>query len=237
MPAYPRPTVALQYAFERVEDFFLRSYPVRDLPLNVRPAIIAAVAVWTLLLGVLGFAPLPELPLNDKALHFFGMGFAAFLIYFVFEVPEGPHRRVWYIRRAPLLLTLVLAFLFGGVISEFIQAMLPWKHFQFGDIVANLLGTTVFLYLAHLLHSRARRRSEIADLYQPLPSHSYRDAQGRTHAFAPAAAAGGAGAVAVELEETEGHDTRDVHNDVWDDEIDDLGPRENSVFKLDDDIV
>jgi hypothetical protein len=37
MPAYPRPTVAVQYAFERVEEFFLRSYPVRDLPLNVRP--------------------------------------------------------------------------------------------------------------------------------------------------------------------------------------------------------
>ncbi|GMK54487.1 hypothetical protein CspeluHIS016_0110730 [Cutaneotrichosporon spelunceum] len=234
MPAYPRPTVALQYAFEHVEDFFLRSYPVRDLPLHVRPAIIAAVAIWVLLLGVLGFAPLPDLPLNDKALHFFGMGFAAFLIYFVFEVPEGPHRRVWYIRRAPLLLTLVLAFLFGGIVSEFLQAMLPWKHFQVGDIVANLLGATVFLYIAHLLHTRARRRSEIADLYQPLPSHSYRDAQGRTHAFAPAP---GGDVAAVELVEAEGHDTRDARNDVWDDEIDDLEPRGNSVFKLDDDIV
>lgn len=58
------------------------------------------------MLGVLGLAPLPELPLNDKALHFFGvsgpaplgsprlpaadrqMGFAAFLTYFVLEVPE-----------------------------------------------------------------------------------------------------------------------------------------------------
>ncbi len=55
---------------------------------SLTQAMIAAVAVWTLLLGVLGFAPLPELPLNDKALHFFGMGFAAFLIYFIFEVPE-----------------------------------------------------------------------------------------------------------------------------------------------------
>lgn len=89
-----------------------------------------------------------------------------------------------------------------------------------------------------MLHTRARRRSEIADLYQPLPSHSYRDAQGRTHAFAPAAAAGGAGVgAAVELDEAEGHDTRDLRNDVWDDEIDDLEPRDNSVFKLDDDIV
>lgn len=154
----------------------------------------------------------------------------------------------------------MLAFLFGGIVSEFVQAMLPvspsvheqssalnravladtqWKHFQFGDIVANLSGATIFLYLAHLLHTRARRRSEIADLYQPLPSHSYRDAQGRTHAFAPAAGGAAAGAAgAVELEETEGHDTRDVRNDVWDDEMDDLDDaRENTVFKIDDDMV
>jgi hypothetical protein len=30
-------------------------------------------AAWILLLGVLGMAPLPELPVNDKALHFFGV--------------------------------------------------------------------------------------------------------------------------------------------------------------------
>lgn len=118
-------------------------------------------------------------------------------------------------------------------------AYTQWKKFQFGDIVANLAGSTVFLYLAHLLHTRARRRSEIADLYQPLPSHTYRDAQGRTHAFAPAAAgAAGGSAVAVELDEAEGYDTRDVRNDVWDDDMDDIdAPRGGSVFKLDDDVV
>lgn len=45
-------------------------------------------AAWLILLGVLGFAPLPTLPINDKALHFFGLGFATFLIYFILEVPE-----------------------------------------------------------------------------------------------------------------------------------------------------
>jgi len=45
-------------------------------------------AAWLILLGVLGFARLPELPINDKALHFFGIGFATFLLYFVLEVPE-----------------------------------------------------------------------------------------------------------------------------------------------------
>lgn len=36
-------------------------------------AIVVALAIWVLMLGVLGLAPLPELPLNDKALHFFGV--------------------------------------------------------------------------------------------------------------------------------------------------------------------
>lgn len=48
---------------------------------------------------------------------------------------RGPHRRVWYIRRAPLILTLVLAFLFGGIVSEFVQAMLP--------VSLALLGITI----------------------------------------------------------------------------------------------
>jgi hypothetical protein len=58
---------------------------------------------------MLGMAPLPELPINDKVLHFFGvsygegfergsfkdlmlshiqMGIAVFLLYFVIDVPE-----------------------------------------------------------------------------------------------------------------------------------------------------
>lgn len=49
---------------------------------------------------------------------------------------------------------------------------------------ANLLGSTVFLYLAHLLSQRQRRRNELSALYQPLSdSSTYRDARGREHAF------------------------------------------------------
>lgn len=53
---------------------------------------------------------------------------------------------------------------------------------------ANLLGSTTFLYLAHLLHLRSRKRRELFTLYQPLSvqsSSTYRDAQGREHAFDP----------------------------------------------------
>jgi hypothetical protein len=34
---YPHPTAALQQAYNRVSEMFLVSYPVRDLPLNIRP--------------------------------------------------------------------------------------------------------------------------------------------------------------------------------------------------------
>ncbi|KAI9633620.1 uncharacterized protein MKK02DRAFT_38278 [Dioszegia hungarica] len=182
---YPQPTVALQGISTRVSEYMARSYPIRDVPLNVRPAMVFITAAWILLLGVLGMAPLPELPVNDKALHFFGMGFATFLVYFIIEVPETTSRRIWYIRRAPLILTLTTTFLVGGIMSEFVQSMLPWKTFQTGDILSNLLGSTLFLYLAHLLHQRHRRKSEISSLYQPLSSASYRDAQGREHLFSP----------------------------------------------------
>jgi len=178
----------VQQLYERATETMMTSYPVRDLPLNIRPGIIFATAAWLILLGILGMAPLPALPINDKALHFFGLGFATFLIYFVVDVPETPARRVWYIRRAPLLLTLVTAFFFGGVVSEIIQSTLPWKEFEFGDIVANLCGSLIFLYLAHLLHARSRKRQELSSLYQPLSltgQSTYRDAQGREHTFDP----------------------------------------------------
>ncbi|WWC98737.1 hypothetical protein V866_005630 [Kwoniella sp. B9012] len=187
MPAsYPVPTQMVQQLWGTFVAFLMRSYPMKDVPLNIRPGMIFATAIWIIILGILGMAPLPTLPVNDKALHFFGLGFATFLLYFVLEVPDGPGKRIWYIRRAPILFTLITAFLVGGVISEFIQSLLPWKEFQFGDIIANLLGSTLFLYLAHLAYQRNQRKLELSSLYQPLTeqnSSTYRDAQGRRHQF------------------------------------------------------
>ncbi|WWC92138.1 uncharacterized protein L201_007092 [Kwoniella dendrophila CBS 6074] len=187
MPAsYPVPTQMVQQLWGKFITYLMRSYPLKDLPLNIRPGMVFATAIWIIILGILGMAPLPELPVNDKALHFFGLGFATFLLYFILEVPDGAGRRVWYIRRAPLLFTLFTAFFVGGIISEFIQSLLPWKEFQFGDIIANLSGSTIFLYFAHLLHKRQIRKLELSNLYQPLNEHNsstYRDAQGRRHQF------------------------------------------------------
>lgn len=59
------------------------------------------------------------------------MGFATFLVYFIVEVPESTSRRIWYIRRAPLILTLTTTFFVGGVVSEFVQSFLPVRSGKF----------------------------------------------------------------------------------------------------------
>jgi hypothetical protein len=70
----------------------MTSWPVKDFPLNIRPVctpylylthlrkltkglqvIIFLTGAWLILLGILGMAPLPTIPINDKALHFFGV--------------------------------------------------------------------------------------------------------------------------------------------------------------------
>jgi len=53
-------------------------------------------------------------------------------------------------------------------VSEFVQSMLPSKEFQFGDIVANLLGSTMGLYVSYYLERYYRHRREISRLYRPL---------------------------------------------------------------------
>ena len=52
--------------------------------------------------------------------------------------------------------------------SEFVQAALPYKTFQIGDIAANLLGTACGLYGSTRLDRHQRQRvEEVAHLYLP----------------------------------------------------------------------
>jgi hypothetical protein len=62
----------------------------------------------------------------------------------------------------------------GGVLSEFVQATLPYKVFDWLDILANLCGSSLGLWVSFNLERYYRRRREIARLYQPL-SASYSD--------------------------------------------------------------
>ncbi|CDO69211.1 hypothetical protein BN946_scf185042.g113 [Trametes cinnabarina] len=138
------------------------------MPLRFRPWFVVFTCVILIVLALLGFTNFSHaLPLNDKLLHFLCMALATGVFYFIFDVEEDA-RRIWFWRSAPLIFSGIVCFFFGGIISEIVQSMLPYKEFQAGDIAANLLGSTLGLYIAYHLERYYRHRREISRLYQPL---------------------------------------------------------------------
>jgi len=71
-----------------------------------------------------------------------------------------------------------LFFFAGGIISEVVQAALPYKEFQIGDVIANLLGSSVGLYASYHLEKYYRHRREISQLYRPLDTDYFSDGEG-----------------------------------------------------------
>ncbi|PVG00400.1 hypothetical protein CPB86DRAFT_805868 [Serendipita vermifera] len=139
-----------------------------DLPIRMRPYFAGLTALVLLFLGLIGFTNIAdEWPLNDKLLHFLCMGLATAVFYFVLEVDEEA-RHILFWRYFGLGFSGIVCILLGGVVSEFIQSLLPYKTFQWGDVAANVLGSSLGLFGAWRLEKYYRARREIARLYQPL---------------------------------------------------------------------
>ncbi|KAF4567594.1 hypothetical protein EYR40_006595 [Pleurotus pulmonarius] len=142
--------------------------PKYDLPIRLRPWFLVLTTLVMIILAFLGFTNFARaLPLNDKILHFVCFMLATGVFYFIFDVEEEA-RRIWFWRHANMLFTGFICFFCGGIMSEFVQSMLPYKEFQFGDVVANLMGSSVGLYVAYHLEKYYRYRREIARLYRPI---------------------------------------------------------------------
>jgi len=160
-------------SIRRANKAILRSYKFklihgRDLPIRFRPWFLLFTTLLLILLGLLGFTNISNsVPVNDKVLHFICLGAATGIFYWIFDVDEDS-RRIWFWRHAGLICTFVLCFLFGGIISEFVQSMLPYKTFQSEDVVANLLGSSCGLFISYYLEKYYRHRREISRLYRPL---------------------------------------------------------------------
>ncbi|KAJ7452343.1 hypothetical protein B0H11DRAFT_1741991 [Mycena galericulata] len=158
----------------------MKSYRVRipkyeHLPIRLRPWFLIFTCFVMITLATLGFTNFSRsLPLNDKALHFLCFGIATGVFYFIFDVEEDA-RRIWFWRHSALIFTGFVCFFCGGILSEFVQSMLPYKEFQFGDVVANLLGSSIGLFASYHMERYYRKRREIARLYQPLDSGSMSD--------------------------------------------------------------
>lgn len=182
-----------------------------SLPLRVRPAMLVLTFIVLALLGLLGFHPTAQkyVYVNDKVMHFFGFMLASVLFYLIWDV-DDPARRVWFWRHAPLMFSFVACILCGAIGSEFVQSLLPDKVFQWGDIIANLLGSTIGLYGAVNLERSYRSRRELEELYAPLDVEDY-----------AAEAAGDDGEDDVELERPAGAAKKTRFGNVWDDQLDD----------------
>jgi len=149
--------------------------PKYDLPLRLRPWFLAFTCIIMVMLALLGFSDFSRaLPLNDKLLHFICFTFATGVFYFIVDVEESA-RRVWFWRYFGLSFTFFTCFLCGGILSEFVQSVFPYKEFQMGDVVANLLGSGLGLVVSYHIEKYYRYRREISRLYQPLDADSLSD--------------------------------------------------------------
>lgn len=100
----------------------------------LKQAFILLTILSLLLLSVLGFHPTlaqrlapPAIPFSDKILHFFAFGLASALFYACWVVDDSARARVWMWRHFNEALSGVVCVLFGGIISEFVQSLLPYK--------------------------------------------------------------------------------------------------------------
>lgn len=137
----------------------------------------------------------PKVPFSDKVLHFVCFAAATALFYACWVVDEHA-RRVWVWRHFKEGATVLVCMLstspsslpplstvpspprltpsltrtqkVGGIGSEFLQSLLPYKSFQPGDIVANLLGSALALSVSHHCAREARRTAELRTLYSAL---------------------------------------------------------------------
>ncbi|BGP43784.1 hypothetical protein JCM10450v2_007982 [Rhodotorula kratochvilovae] len=160
--------------FSDLRKWSLKSFRLADLPLRIRPAFIVLTFVTLLVLSLLGFHPTlathlapPDVPFSDKVLHFVCFGLATALFYACWVVEEHA-RRVWVWRHFKEIATIVVCMLVGGIGSEILQSLLPYKTFQPGDILANLLGSSLALALSHHFAREARRSAELRRLYTTL---------------------------------------------------------------------
>lgn len=149
--------------------------PKYDMPIRLRPWFLAFTCIVMVLLALLGLTSISRsLPLNGELLRFLCFCLATGVFYFIVDVEEEA-RRIWFWRHSGLIFTGITCFFCGGVLSEVVHSLLPYKEFEFRNVVANLLGSSVGLFAAYHMERHYRYRREIARLYRPINTDSLSD--------------------------------------------------------------
>jgi len=143
------------------------------MPIRLRPWFLVFTCLIMALLALSSITNYTgSLRLSDTLLHFICFCIATGVFYFIVDVEEDA-RRIWYWRHSSLIFTALVCCFFGGIVSEIVQAVLPYKTFRPGAVLANLSGAILGLYLAYHLEKYHRHRREISRLYRPISSEYY----------------------------------------------------------------
>ncbi|KAF5326148.1 hypothetical protein D9611_000301 [Ephemerocybe angulata] len=173
----PSSTSRVKKWLHRLSKSIMKSHhlqiPKYNLPIRFRPWFLAFTVLIMVLLAFLGFTNFSRsLPLNDTMLHFFCFTIATGVFYWIMDVDESA-RRIWFWRHCGLMFTAFVCFFCGGILSEIVQAALPYRQFEMIIVVANISGSSLGLLISYYLEKYYRRRREIARLYRPLnPEYS-----------------------------------------------------------------
>ncbi|TFK68688.1 hypothetical protein BDN72DRAFT_870890 [Pluteus cervinus] len=183
MASHPRrPFRVISQSIMRAHRIHIPKYDFRVL---IRPWFVVFTFLVMIALAFLGFTNFAHaLPLNDKVLRFVCFGVATGVFYFIFDIEEES-RRIWMWRYSPLMFTAFTCFFCGGILSEVAQSMLPYKEFQIGDVIANLLGSSLGLCIAYSIDKHHRHRKEIARLYRPVDTEYLSDPEDVDEDIAP----------------------------------------------------
>lgn len=132
-----------------------------------------------------------SVPFSDKVLHFVCFAAATASFYRIWRVKDDARKNWvgwrWFneivtfatccigeplsflspslLHFSDFVLHLFLGVLVGGIFSEFVQSLLPYKTFQFGDVFANLLGSGLALWWSWRRAREDRREQELRRLY------------------------------------------------------------------------
>lgn len=129
--------------------------------MRIRKSVLAGLAVTLVLSAYLGFAKI-SLP-HDKLIHFVTFFLLSLMFYWLFETSST---------RAVRNLTFIICTLTGGIGSEFVQGLLPYRDFDFKDIIANVLGSSSALVISMVYHKKIieqRRQQRYDQLRNSIP--------------------------------------------------------------------
>ncbi|KAG0142119.1 hypothetical protein CROQUDRAFT_50721 [Cronartium quercuum f. sp. fusiforme G11] len=141
----------------------------RTLPIRIRPAFSLATLLTIIILAIMGFNPSIHafIALPKKLFHFFSFALVTGLFYSITDVDDSVNF-IWYWKHFSTFLTILICFIFGGLGTELIQLLLPWKVFAGGDLLANLLGCFIGYQISRSLHKTYKKQKELQSLYEPL---------------------------------------------------------------------